>query len=285
LDGVSSGSLLWTGRHLLTAAHTVTDASGAVKLFDGSGLNQVKFDLPGGQQSFSFSSSDVTVHPGYTGDFTEGNDLAIITFASALPAEIPRYNVWDGQSNDESHVQHVKVGYGRGGHGATGPSSPEGTKRAGLNEYEGDAYDLLFFYGGSNGSSPFGGMLPAAGDALVYDFDSGLAANNLITVDANDLGFGDDEVGLTAGDSGGGTFVFDTFDNRYELAGVMSYGLGFQGLPDASPGTNGSWGEFGFDVRVSSHLDFIYAVTAPEPAGVALLCGAAIAAAVVRRRG
>lgn len=281
LDLLGSASLLWTGRHLLTAAHLVTDSSGAVNVFDGAGLNQVIFDLPSGPQAFSFTSADVSVHPGYTGSFTEGNDLAVIDLGGALPVEIPRYHVWDGQADGELYVEHVKSGYGRGGHGSTGATSAEGTKRAGLNEFEVDANELLDFYGGGTGSSPFGGMLPAVGDALVYDFDSGLAANNLITTDANDLGFGADEVTLVPGDSGGGSFVFDPVDNRFELAGVMSYGFGFQGRPDVSPGTDGSWGEFGIDARVSRHLDFIYAVTVPEPVGLAL---AALALSVMPTR-
>jgi hypothetical protein len=284
LGSLCSGSLLSTGRHLLIAAHCLADSSGNIDVIDGVDGNAVTFSLSTGNQSFFFSSTDITIAPGYSGNLTEGNDLAIIEFDQPLPAEIPRYEIWGGAQGSEFGLRSIKVGYGRSGIGSAGASTNPNTKRAGLNEYDADANAVLNALGG--GVNPFGGNLPAVGTGIAYDFDSGEQDNNaLIYTPINfnsDLGFGDDEVGIAGGDSGGPTFIYDSVDNRFEIAGVHSYFFGFNGLPDAAPGTNSSWGEVMVDTRVANHLDFINSQLIPEPASL-LLALAAVAAIGARR--
>jgi hypothetical protein len=152
------------------------------------------------------------------------------------------------------------------GYGATGEDDEldsRPTKRAGLNRYEGD-------------QGPFQGV-----DYLVYDFDSGLEANNALaqTGVVSDLGFGADEVLLGSGDSGAPTFVGGV------IAGVSSK---MASLPsaDVTDETDSSWGEGGFDVRVSGFREFILDATGgaavfvtspiPEPSTL-LLCIIALA--------
>ena len=107
-----------------------------------------------------------------------------------------------------------------------------------------------------------------------YDFDNGLAAQNALIYNpinfGSDLGFGADEVGSAPGDSGGPTFLFDAVDNRFEIAGVTSYGFGFSGLPDIAAGTNSSFGEVAVDMHVGNYLPFINSKI-PEPTSVVLM--------------
>jgi len=73
-----SGTLLHTGRHILTAAHVVYDFP---DLITGAGLflygaDVLPYDLP--------RAASVTIHPDYTGDTNDGNDLAIIELTSKV---------------------------------------------------------------------------------------------------------------------------------------------------------------------------------------------------------
>jgi hypothetical protein len=166
LGSICSCSLLGGGQALLTAAHCVTNNAGVKNVIDGVDGNTVTFNLAGGPQTFNFNSAGVMIAPGYNGDTAEGNDIAVITLANPVPAAIPRYALWSGAPGSEIGLQGTKVGYGKSGHGNIGhdnntPGIPgddpfgAGTKRAGFNEYDADARNILSPLGG--GVSPFDG--------------------------------------------------------------------------------------------------------------------------------
>jgi hypothetical protein len=285
LGSLCSCSLLADGQSVLTAAHCVTNNAGVKNVIDGADGNTVTFHLAGGPVTLNFLNAGVAVAPGYNGDTSEGRDIAVIRLTNPAPATVPRYSLWSGAAGTEIGLQGRKVGYGKSGHGNVGhdnntPGNPgddpfgAGTKRLGFNEYDADARNILSPLGG--GVNPFdGGPLPALGQSLGYDFDNGLAAQNAFTYNpinfGSDIGFGVDEVGSAPGDSGGATFLFDAVQNRFEIAGVTSYGFGFTGLPDITAGTNSSFGEVAVDMRVSNFLDFIGSRLVPEPSTAILV--------------
>ena len=97
LGSICSCSLLGGGQALLTAAHCVTNNAGVKNVIDGQDGNTVTFNLAGGPQTFNFNSAGVMVAPGYNGDSSEGNDIAVISLAGPVPANIPRYAIWSAQ--------------------------------------------------------------------------------------------------------------------------------------------------------------------------------------------
>ena len=144
------------------------------------------------------------------------------------------------------------------------------TKRAGLNRCEAIRDDY------------------AGVDFLAYDFDSGLPENNALAMIGfeSDLGFGADEVFPAQGDSGGPSFI------NGAIAGVTSFG-GRLPEADVTNQTDSSWGEAGFDTRVSMFREFILEATngearfVPEPTSLllaAIVCAAACGALNRRRR-
>lgn len=225
-----TGTLLPGGTSLVTAAHGLTDRSGSP--VPGTAVT-LTWTVNG--QTITASSSAVTVHPDFTGNPTEGNDLAVVTFDSPIAAAVPRYDIYRGSGDLRLGGQQVKVGYGRSGLGASGDSLPAGTKRAGLNSSDADARAVLDALG--DGSNPFGSALPPAGAGAAYDFDSGLAENDalqhLLGADYAHLGFGADEVGAAPGDSGGPTFL-EANDTRLALSPGVDLGLVIVGAPLAA---------------------------------------------------
>ena len=132
------------------------------------------------------------------------------------------------------------VGYGLTGTGATGDILPYGTKHSGENKFEGDS-GLFGFYP----------------DELIYDFDSGLAANDAFgqLFGINDLGVGINEASAAPGDSGGPCLVGGV------IVGVTSYGVSVLGSWDAVPGINASFGDMDAAVNVALYADWIDSVT------------------------
>ena len=155
-----------------------------------------------------------------------------------------------GALSDEVGKQIVIAGYGNAGHGSTGSVESMGVQRAGLNRYD-TAHDLLF---------------------LAYDFDSGLPENDSLGLSGfeSDLGFGVDEVMGANGDSGGPSFIGGA------IAGVYS-GTARHDTADVNDTLDHSWGEAGFDARVSLHQEFLIDATdgqvvfVPEPSTWGLL--------------
>ncbi|REJ68721.1 MAG: hypothetical protein DWQ31_07050 [Planctomycetota bacterium] len=230
-----SGSLLTQGgrQWALTAAHCANGAISAT----------MEFDTPGGLVVETVSTpSQITVHPNYNGDTFSGYDVALLEFDAPVDPTIPSYEL--NRSVEEVGEQIVMVGYGETGHGSTGRiPGTAGTKRIGLNRYE---------YQGVGGL-PGGFGIFNNHTQLTWDFDSGLAANDAFARNygfPEDLGFGDDEVGLAPGDSGGPSFIND--GGVMKIAGVHSHGFligGHQG--DYGGSLNFGWGEFQGDARIN----------------------------------
>src|SRR5262245_31541859 len=86
---LGTGELLMTGRDLLTAAHVVTDTSGAVL----TGNFTVTFEVPQAIM-ITVPSTAITVNPGWNGDATHGSDIAIISLPAPAPAGAARYPLY-----------------------------------------------------------------------------------------------------------------------------------------------------------------------------------------------
>jgi hypothetical protein len=255
-SATGTGSLLTTGRHLLTAAHVITNESG--NLLPGISTS-ILFE--GDTQDFTIPVVGYSVHPAWTGQTAESNDIAVLeldvpaALAPAFDSDISRYDI-DRTLAGEIGSVGDKVGYGRsgdgdidpainpgvpeaGGHTVPPPSFPNppgtaaiasGTKREGLNKYD-DVADAIIDYLNTvvgpwveANIPPFDPFIPftiTPGSQLAYDFDDGSADRDAFGFffSINDpIGEGDDEVLSGPGDSGGPTFIGGA------IAGVVSFG-------------------------------------------------------------
>jgi hypothetical protein len=229
---LGSGVLLWTNTQILTAAHLFTDAQGRQI------VNSVDIQFNTSAGVVTLTSTQIFIHPAYTGDGLLGGDLAIVNLPSVAPNNIQGYQLYTG--TDELNKTFDLVGYGYGGQGGTPNNADSGIKRRGQNRYE-----ML----GVGLKAPFG---TSTSDVLVYDFDSGQAANDTLGVyfGLYNNGLGSAEASSTFGDSGGPSFI------NGRIAGIVMGGV--TGLTtDAVPGTNASFGELAFDTRVSSYVSWI----------------------------
>lgn len=229
-----TGALLPTGAHILTAAHCVTDDVGNQDVFSGTAT----FELLTGDTSLSIEN--FFIHENWTSSLFNGNDIAVLELEDIAPEAAERYDLY--REVDEVGQIGDKVGYGWSGNGNIGSIISSGTKRRGQNLY--DSTGALF--GGTTG-------------LLAYDFDNGQAENDgfgfFFGDNYADLGLGLDEVNAAPGDSGGPTFI------NGQIAGVTSFGMRYV-LPNGANSDidnvlNSSFGEFGFDTRVSSYTGWI----------------------------
>ena len=248
---MGSGSLLFTGRHILTAAHPFTGGEGEFlplspdTSFPDGLTTSVRFELPDGP--IEVAARRVIVHPDWNGHFAEGNDLAILELAEAAPLGAERYNIF--RNDDEVSRTGTLAGYGESGDGESGSILPHGTLRAGKNRFDALGEAFRTFGGREN---------TLAGALLALDFDSGRLANDAAGMFANapDTGAGLDEAFAAPGDSGGPTFL----DGK--VAGVHSHITQFKGMDGKTPDIDGefftsTFGEVMFDTRASFYADWV----------------------------
>jgi hypothetical protein len=306
---------------VLTAAHCVNNPEiGRIK--------QMQFAVPNGRPLFGVSPAPnpgplavsvggaFTTLPGW--DFsTLSEDLAVVKLDAPITG-VETYNIYRG---DPLGHQTTIVGTGTAGWGSVGVDSETGSagglfdlrKRVGDNIFE--LYATPFF---EAIAAHFGiNEIPTGPDngVIMYDFDSGLAANDVF---GQLCSFADpalkslcvtqtglpNEVGAAPGDSGGPLFIGD------QIAGITSWGqtgaiLSFDGTyiycggphdidvsvnVDNGSCTDSSFGEFNGATNVSAFQSWVDAVLAgkvefervPEPATLALVLGGL--AGLVRRR-
>ena len=228
-----SGSVLLSGRHVLTAAHVVCDDYGnAVAPED---LTVILYLETGTVQ---LAVSEVYVHPLWSGSVGGGGDIAVIVLAQPVSAGVDVYDIYRG--SDEIGRTFQKVGFGATGTGETGYTYSDQQKRTGQNVYE--VLDSAFgFYG----------------DTLMYDFDNGDAQYDALgtLLGIANTGLGNEEICGAPGDSGGPNMVNGV------IYGVTSYGLSVPGEHDYLEGINSSYGDIGGDVRVSDYASWIDMIT------------------------
>lgn len=217
-----TGNLLWTGRHILTAAHCVSTGTNNITSQFGTARFRT---AAGGWQDYNWNS--VTVKSGYSGAVIEEQDVAILELdiPGEVDASFERYNI---ASSNPFNQKTRFLGYGRTGTGLTGDNdnftSPQFTNNArlrrGWNTFESSCNDA------GSCATAFAANPGAFGGVLFSDFDEsgvsspGFMCNNLFFCNPGYGGF--EEVGVGRGDSGGAAFI----ESSNLMVGVASFGGG-----------------------------------------------------------
>lgn len=235
----ATGTLLFDGRAVLTAAHLVEGRTGSAT---------VTFETRSGTQTLN--TSKTLIHSAY--DKTQGNnDLALVWLTGTAPTAANRYDIY--RDSDEIGQALTLVGYGRTGTGSAGATSSDTASPIRLkagNQFDADASTLKSYLGSGMAWTPL------AGSQLVADFDDGTSTRDALgrLIYRTDTGHGLDEGLIAQGDSGGPAFISGL------LAGVASYTASLSRgsvNPDIDTSTNSSFGEIAAWQRVSTYQQWI----------------------------
>ncbi|MDH3460882.1 MAG: S1 family peptidase [Burkholderiaceae bacterium] len=244
-----SGALVGGGSYILTAAHCVANQSITATSVSAT------FSAASGSPTVSVLSaqSSIFLPPGWTGDFKDGADLALIKLDSPV-LDISSYDIVSTGLGLPSMV--TLAGYGRPGTGSTGSSAGFGTLRVGTNTYDGEWDSRIV------GGSPY-----------MFDFDDGSLIRN-VTGGPTPTQRGGivSESMIASGDSGGPSFI-ELAGGQLALVGVHSFG-GTVGQPeDLDDILNASFGELGGDSNVPLYANWInsHIAVIPEPQTYTLL--------------
>lgn len=234
-----TGALLFDGRAVLTAAHLVGGAVGALS---------VAFQTQLGAETLSVTKS--VVHPDFNSFGNTNDDLAIVWLARAPSLTANRYEIY--RDSNEVGQAFTMVGFGQLGDGASGATfnNNNSLRVKAQNTFDADAAILKTILGSGMGWSP------QADSQLVADFDNGITSQDALgrLIGANNLGLGLDEGLIAHGDSGGPAFLAG------KVAGVGSYTASLSSgliIPDVDTQANSSFGEVAAWQRVSSFQQWI----------------------------
>lgn len=203
---------------VLTAAHGVV--SGGSVTFSPSAITFGQ----GPTASFAAPNSvaQVVVEPGFNGDLTQGNDLALIQLSAPITGVAPAA-IYPTSLGSVLGQTVTVVGYGDTGNGITGYAAGTlGTRRAMQNVLDNQGGDIT--NGGADGNTQY--SLGQFNSNIVFsDFDSPNSANWPTTNLMGDPAPLPLEGATAPGDSGGGVFL--SVNNQTYLAAVTSFGYNF----------------------------------------------------------
>lgn len=265
-----AGTLLNTGRHVVTAAHCLEQA--------------VRIDLSFRGGAIMVGVAERFVHPGWHGVLGNGADIAVLKLDRSVP--LAGFAL---SSTDDVGKTVLLVGYGATGLGPQGAGSaadPAPVPHYGFNTIDAHDFEVAeAVLGKGQGDRRHG-------EGYVYDFDDGSDAHNALQrlkvasggrwADSN-TGLGGAEAMSAGGDSGGGDFVWD--GRQWRLTGVQSYVWPVCKLQDCVAGGLSSNGYLSISTAVYPHVAWIESVTATWANGWLLtLAGGFAITAVLRRR-
>ena len=242
----STGILLESGRHVLTAAHCVADFSAS-----GDDL-QGRVEVFSGNKQKIIPWEKVSLHPAYK----KGGawDAGIIELTQEVDAGFAARYPLAGSPRPLPEMI-LRAGWGKGGTGMTGEIGSTGKLLAGLNHHEARTSGKL-----TKGFRSGGDHLPL----LLSDFDGATGDDPLsvfavsvgLDIPANP-GLGALECQIANGDSGGPVFARDACGQPVVVAlqvGRISRGA------DIDHRLNSSWGELAVDVEACRISDWVITI-------------------------
>ena len=244
----SSGVLLSSGRHVLTAAHCVAQFSAQGNKLQG------RVEVFSGAKQKIIPWKKVYLHPAYS----HGGawDAAIIELSAEVGTDFAARYPLAGSPRILPEII-LRTGWGKGGTGMTGESGSAGKLLAGLNHHEARTKGKL-----AQGFKSAAENLPL----LLSDFDGGPGADPFSTfaaaaglVTTADPGAGDIECHIANGDSGGPVFARDAKGKTVVVA--LQVGRIRRGA-DIDHRLNSSWGELSVDVEACRIRDWILRILA-----------------------